>query len=113
MYERFQIIVVVVLAVVWGLALLARRRPDVRWLRPLRDAFPRLSDQQRARARRRSDLFAGIGFILMGLAVPMVFGAFKLMFFSSFSTAEVAVVAAISVLCFVLGVAAIVQSRHR
>ena len=112
MYERLQLIALVVVAAIWGLATLARRRPDVGWLRPFRIAFAPLPEAQRAAARQRSDLIAGLSFLLLGIAVPIGAAVLKLAFFASFTAGEIAIVAGISALCLALGIAAIAKSRR-
>lgn len=113
MVDRFQLVAVAVMAAVWGLIAVARRRPDLHWLEPVRRAFPRSDEQQRVRQRRRADFTAGLQFLLLGIAVPLVVGVLKLAFFQSFSATELVVVFAISALCFALGIAAIRSSRRR
>ena len=112
MYERLQIIALVAVAAIWGLAELARRRPDIGWLRPFRIAFARLPEEQRAAARRRRAFNAGRQFLRRGIAVAIGAAVLKLAFFARFSKEEVAIVAAISVLCLWLGITAIAKSRR-
>jgi hypothetical protein len=112
MYERLQIIALVAVAAIWGLAELARRRPDIGWLRPFRIAFARLPEPQRTAARRRSDFLAGLQFLLLGIALPIGAAVLKLAFFARFSAAEVAIVAAVSALCLALGITGIAKSRR-
>jgi hypothetical protein len=113
MVERLQLVAVAVMAAVWGLVAFARRRPDLDWLEPVRRAFPRSDEQQRARQRRRADFNAGFQFLLLGIVVPLVVGVLKLAFFQSFSATELVVVFGISALCFALGAAGIRSSRRR
>ncbi len=103
---------VMLLAAVWGLSTLARRRPEVAWLHPFRTAFPRPTEEQRQRLRRRANVYAGAELILMGLVIPMGYVALTVMMFSDFGAVELTVVAAISLLCIGLGVTAIVRNRR-
>jgi hypothetical protein len=110
-WRGVEIAVASAIALVWALAELARRRPDLGWLAPLRTAFARLPEQQRARMRRQSDRREGVKFILLAIAIPLIVGTLKLMF-SSFSAMELAVVLGVSLLFFALGIAAIAKSRR-
>ena len=112
MYERLQIIALIAVAAIWGLAELARRRPEIGWLRPFRIAFARLPEDQRAAARRRGDRIAGLQFLLLGIALPIGAAVLKLAFFARFSAVEIAIVAAISLLCLALGISGIAKSRR-
>ncbi|MFN2567171.1 MAG: hypothetical protein ABR499_19420 [Gemmatimonadaceae bacterium] len=95
------------LVLVFGLSALARRFPDVAWLQPFRNAIPQLTGQQRAKIRRRSNIYAGVELILLGLVLPMAYAALKVMFFNAFTTKEVTLVLAGSALCIGLGITAI------
>lgn len=112
MYDRIQMVVVGVLAVVFGLSALSRRLPHITWLRAFRYTPPQLSEEQRARIRRRSNIHAGIEFILMGITLPMLYGIATVMFFSDFTVTGTILVLAGSVLCIGLGVTAIWQNRR-
>lgn len=110
-YETFQLAVMVLLGSLWGLATLARRRPDVTWLQPFRTAFPQPTEAQRQRQRRRADTHAGVELILLGLVIPIGYVALTLMTFSDTSAVGLTLAAAGSLLCIGLGVTAIVQNR--
>ena len=92
-----------------ALSALARRFPETAWLRPFRNLFPRPSEEQRARIRRRANAHAGAQFILLGLALPFGYGALTMMTFGSFGRTETALVLAGSLLCIALGVTAIAR----
>lgn len=111
-YETFQIVVVMVTAVVWGLVTLSRRRPDVAWLEPWRTAFPRPTEAQRQRMRRRASAYAGAELILLGVVIPIGYVALTVMMFNDFTPGWLIAVAASSLLCIGLGVTALVQSRR-
>jgi hypothetical protein len=103
MYQRIQLIVLGVIGSLFVLGALSRRLPHVRGLEPFRQAFRPLSPAQREVARRRSDMLEGVKFILMGLVLPIGYVALKVMMFNEPTLQGFLVVAAGSLLCFVLG----------
>jgi hypothetical protein len=111
-YRSIQLVLVGLMAVVFGLSVLSRRFPHVPWLQALRHAFPRLGNEQRARMRRRSDILAGIELILMGIALPLLYVAGTVMFFNNFTTTATTLVLAGSFLSIGLGVTAILRNRR-
>jgi hypothetical protein len=110
MSERIQLALGALLALVFGLSRLARRFPHVAWLRPFRDAWPQVSEAQRERTGRRTAFLVGGQLILMGIALPFLYGAVTVAFFHDFTTKGVTLALAGSVLCIGLGVVAIWQS---
>jgi hypothetical protein len=112
MYEKIQMVAGGVLAAVWGLSALSRRFPDVAWLQRFRYQRPQLSEEHRARMRQRANVYAGVEFILLGLALPMLYVAVTLMSFSEITRMAMAIVLAASVVCIALGITAIVRSRR-
>ena len=113
MYRTLQVVLVGVLAVVFGLSALSRRFPDVGWLQAFRHAVPELGAKERERARRRANVYAGVELILMGLGLPMGYVVLTVMFFSDFTSTGIALVAACSILLIALGATAIWRSRRR
>jgi hypothetical protein len=111
-YETFQLVAVLLIATVFGLSAAARRYPHVTWLQGFSKAFPPLSDEQRRKARKRADFYAGAQLILLGIALPLGYAALTIMTFSSFTTTATVLVGAGSLLCIGLGVTAIFQSRR-
>jgi hypothetical protein len=95
--------------VIMGLVQLAKRRPDIAWLRPFRG--PELSAAQKERHRRRANTYAGIELILLGLAIPMGYVALTVMMFNDFEPLWTTIAIASSLACIGLGVTAIVKSR--
>jgi hypothetical protein len=90
------------------MGILADVRKDVE---AFRGAMPELPPEQKARQRRRSNIFTGLQFIMLGVALPLGFYIFKLMmFFGSVSRTERVVVFSLSGLCVVLGIIAILRS---
>ena len=112
MYRSIQLVLVGLLAVVFGLSAVSRRFPRVGWLQIFRYDAPRLSNEQQARIRRRSNIHAGIELILMGIGLPLLYVAGTVMFFNTFSTTATTVVSVGSVLCIGLGVTAIWRNRR-
>jgi hypothetical protein len=112
MNDRIQLVLGGLLALVFGLSRLARRFPHVAWLRAFRDAWPQPSEAQRAQTGRRVAFYAGAQLILMGVALPFLYGAATVAFFNDFTAKAVTLVLAGSVLCIGLGVTAIWQSRR-
>lgn len=88
-----------------GLGVLARRFPDVPWLQHF-DLGSRLTEEQRARLRRRANRSAGVELIALGFGIPLVYFALKMAFFQETRPIELAIVVAASLLCIGLGVAA-------
>jgi hypothetical protein len=111
-YETFQLVAVLLLAAVFGLSAAARRYPHVTWLRPFSNAFPRLPEELRQKARKRADFYAGAQLILLGLALPCGYAALTIMTFSSFIPTATVLVGAGSLLCIGLGIIAIWHSRR-
>src|SRR6266545_6529930 len=111
MYRTVQLVLGGLLAVVFGLSWLSRRHPGVAWLRRLRYDPPELSEEQRARMRRRADVQAGVEMILMGVVLPMGYFALTVMFFNSPTPTATALVLGCSVVLIGLGVTALVRSR--
>jgi hypothetical protein len=112
MYRTIQFVAVGVLAVVFGLSGLSRRFPDVAWLQLFRYERPRLSEEHRARMRRRANVHAGVELILIGIVLPMGYVALTAMMFNDITTKGMAIALAGSVLCIGLGVTAIVRSNR-
>jgi hypothetical protein len=111
-YEGFQLVVVLLMLTVFALTRAADRYPHVPWLRKIRQIFPKVSDEQRRKFQRRSNIYTGFELILVGVALPIGFLALKVMMFSDISTTEVVLVGAGSLLCIVLGIIAVAQNRR-
>lgn len=111
MYQRIQLAVLVLIAAAFGLAVLVRKSPNAGWLQTFRDAFPRLTDEQRAKVRREGDFYAGMEFILLGIALPPLYMVSTMMLFSGVTTRGLVLVVAASMLCIALGVTAIWKNR--
>lgn len=113
MSERFQIVAGSILAVLFGLSELSRRFPHVAWLQHFRIPRPQFTKEQRARATRRANVYAGAQLILFGLILPLGYVVLTVMTFNTVRTGTLALVLAGSVLCIVLGITAIVQGGRR
>jgi hypothetical protein len=112
MYRDIQIVLVSILGVLYGLSALSRRFPHVAWLQPFRFEPARMSEEQRARARRQTNVYAGVELILVGIGLPMAYVAMTVVFFNDISTREMALVLTGSALLIGLGVTAIWRSRR-
>lgn len=107
-----KLIAAAVLAAVFGLSALSRRFPNVAWLQLFRYEGPQLSEEHKARMRRRANVYAGVELILMSVALPMIYVALTVMMFNEITATAMALVLAGSALCIGLGITAIVR-RHR
>lgn len=110
-YETFQLVFVAIMAAVWGLSTIARRRPDIAWLQGVRNAFPQPTDEQRQKQRRRANVYAGAELILLGLIIPIGYLALTVMMFNDITMPMLLLVSAASLLCIGLGIAAIRSNR--
>ena len=113
MYRSIQLALVALMAVVFGLSVLSRRFPHIAWLQLFRVNPPPLSDEERARMRRRANIHTAIELILMGIALPMLYVAGTVMFFNSFSATATTLVVVGSCLCLGLGISAIWRNRRK
>ncbi len=96
---------------IFALSALSRRLPDVAWLQAFR--FDKhLTEEQKAKMRRRANVHAGVELILLGITLPMGYVVLTVMMFNSFSAMGITLVAAGSVLCIALGITAI-RTRNR
>jgi hypothetical protein len=112
MYRTLQLVLAGLIAMVFALSALSRRFPDVTWLQAFRYNPPHLSQEQRARMRRRANIQAGIELILVGVVLPMLYVAVTVMFFNDFTTTATALVVTGSLLCISLGLTAIWRNRR-
>jgi hypothetical protein len=113
MTSTVQLVVLIVLGAIVGLAALARRYPNIGWLRPFHMAQPHLSDEERARIKRRGNVHTGIELILMGLAVPAVYVGSSIMMFSDPGRIGLIISAAIGFGLVMLGLFVIQNNRLR
>lgn len=112
MYRTVQLVLVAILAVVFGLSALSRRFPDVAWLQLFRVNRPQLSEEQQARMRQRSDIHAGVEMILMGIALPVVYIGGTVMFFNTPTMLGTVLSLGGAVLLIGLGATAIWRNRR-
>ena len=74
-------------------------------------ALPQFPKEQKAKQRRRSNVYAGVQLILLGVSLPFGYHILSMMmFFSSVSRTENIVLVAFSGLCVALGITAIIRS---
>lgn len=99
-----------VLALIWfGIQVMAKRRPDIAWLQQLR--IPEVSPERQARNARRHEILSGMQFILLGVVLPLGYGAITVMTFNDFDLLPTAIVALTSVACIGLGIFALTRNR--
>lgn len=87
----------------------AVRYPHVRWLRAF-DLQSRIDPARRARLARAGNLHAGAEMILLGLVLPLGYGALTLMTWSDFSPGISAAVFAASLVLILTGIVVIVRN---
>lgn len=112
MYRDVQIALVSALGLLYGLSALSRRFPHVAWLQLFRFEPRRMSEEQRAKARRRADVYGGVELIMVGIGLPIAYMAMTVMFFNDIAAIEMALVLTGSALCIGLGITAIWRSRR-
>jgi hypothetical protein len=72
---------VVLIVAVFTLTRAADRYPHIGWLQEFRRLLPRLPEDQRRKARRRANVYAGAEMILLGVALPIGYFALSMMTF--------------------------------
>lgn|SRR5574341_2368961 len=101
--DSLKAILLGLIAIVFVLSRLALRFPNVAWLQVFHLAAPHLSEEEKARRRRRANRMAGIEIILAGLILPLLYLFSKVMMFNEPTTVGLVVVGACSVACIGLG----------
>ena len=91
-------VVLLIMASVW----IARRKFNLQ---------SRVTEEQRKRFQRTSNVNAGLQFILLGLAIPIGYVLLKTMLFSEFALRETLFVAAGSLACIITGITGIIRNR--
>jgi hypothetical protein len=99
------------IAVVFVLNRLAPRFPDVAWLQVFRLTVRQMSEEEKARRRRRANRMAGVEIILAGLVLPLLYLASKVMMFNEPTQLGLIVVGGCSLACIGLGIWVIVRNR--
>ena len=92
------------IAIVFVLSRLALRFPDVAWLQIFRLPVRQMSEEEKARRRRRANRMAGLEMILAGLILPLLYLASKVMMFNEPTPLGLVIVGACSVACIGLGI---------
>lgn len=108
-HSPLEITVAVIGLLFVALTQLARKRPDIEWLRHFR--LPELPEAVRERHRKRSERIAGAEMILVGLLLPIGYLVLTVMTFNSIDPLWLTGVIAASVLCIGLGIYALVKNR--
>lgn len=111
MYRDVQLVLVGVLAVLFGLSALSRQFPHIAWLQLFRFNAPRLSEEQRAKMRQRANIHAGIELILLGMVVPIGYFATTIMMFNDPTPTGIAIALGSALLLIGLGITAIWRNR--
>jgi hypothetical protein len=93
------------------LSRLAPRFPDVAWLQVFRLPVRHMSEEEKARRRRRANMVAGIQIILAGLVLPLLYVASKVMMFDEPTRLGMIIVGGCMLACIGLGVWIIVRNR--
>jgi hypothetical protein len=110
MSDKIKPIPPVIVAMLSGLSALSRRFPHIAWLQHFDVDVPQLSEEQKAKMRRRSNLRAGVKWILLGIVLPMGYAVHTVMLFSDITRTGMAIVLTGSVVCIAVGVTAIVRA---
>ena len=113
MWQIVQLVILGVLAAVFGLSALSRRFPHVGWLQPFRFNWPQLSDAQREKMRRRANVHAGIELILLGFAVPIVYVGSSIMMFNDPSARGLTISVALAAVLIALGIIGVWRNGGR
>ena len=111
-FRTTQVVLASLALLVMVLGWLARKHPEVTWLRGF-NLQARLTDDQRRGLRRSANVNAGAQLILLGVVLPVGYFLLKTMFFSGFTAPEVAIVAAGSLVCVVTGLIGMIRSLRR
>lgn len=113
MWQIVQLVILGVLAAVFGLSALSRRYPHVAWLQPFRFHWPQLPAEQRESMRRRANVHAGIELILLGFAVPIVYVGSSIMMFNDPTAWGLTISIAIAALLIALGSTGVWRNTRR
>ena len=109
--DSVKAIVVVLVVVGFVLTSLAPRFPNVAWLQMFRLPVRHISEEEKARQRRRASLMAGIQIILAGLVLPMLYLVSKVMMFDEPTRLGMIIAAACMLACIGVGIWVIVRNR--
>ena len=109
MSDKIKLILGSIVAVLFGLSALSRRFPQVGWLQHFYFELPELSEQQKAKMRRRAAFQVGAQLILLGIVLPLGYIALTVMMFNELTRRAMALVLTGSVVCIGLGISAIVR----
>ena len=93
-----KVILLGVIAVVFGLSRLARAYPRVAWLQVFRLPQRQMSEEERTRRKRAENRRAGLEIILAWFVLPLVYFGLGVMFFTEPSRLEIVIVGALSLL---------------
>jgi hypothetical protein len=113
MSDKIKPVPPVIVAMLSGLSALSRRFPHIAWLQHFDVEVPQLSEEQKARMRRRATVRAGVKWIFLGMVLPVGYVFHTMMLFSDITRKGMAIVLTGSVVCIAVGVTAIVRGFRR
>ena len=108
--EELKIVFGVLMLIIFALGFAARKLPHVQWLQGFR-LDRHLSEEQRAKLRRRGNRMAGYEMMIAGLVIPLAYVAVTLMTFNQPTRTGLLLAGGASVLCFAFGIAVIARNR--
>lgn len=91
MFIRVQLLAAVLLALVFLLAELSRRFPQVPWLQPFDEEWEAADRDRRSLRERRAAWQWGLELVALGLALPLGYTAVAVLFLDAFSVIGLAV----------------------
>jgi hypothetical protein len=112
MHDTIQYILGTLVLLIMAFGWLARRHPEVSWLRTF-DLRARLSPEQRRRLQRTVNVNAGAQLILLGLCLPIGYIVLKAVSLSDFAGRDIALVTAGSLICIVAGLVGVIRNVGR
>jgi hypothetical protein len=93
-----------VIVIAFGLNRLARAFPDVAWLQFFRLPEREMSEEEKARRRRRANRLAGMEMVIAGLVLPLLYFVPTFMMFNEPKPVPMFVIGALSIACITLGI---------
>lgn len=109
--DTVKVVLLVVLAVAFAMAWLARKHPHVPWLQAFRLPDTQLSEEQKAKRRRTANRLAALEIMVAGLALPLLYLVSTVLLFNEPKTIPMIIVSACSVLCIALGIWIFARNR--
>lgn len=113
MSDKIKPVPPIIVAMLSGLSALSRRFPHIAWLQDFDFKPPELSEEQKAKMRRRATVRAGVKWIFLGMVLPVGYVFHTIMLFSDITRKGMVIVLTGSVVCIAVGVTAIVRGFRR